>query len=277
MSALAAILLGLLRGVTFFLPLSYSGHTAVLEGFGLNIEPDALYSLILSIGGIVSVALVYGGPLRRMAGDTVAFFSGRYDNPLGEGRLPTAVRTALFLLVALLPSLILSFFRKHAVTLSDKVWFVCFAMMVLGVLVFTADKLAPDGEKRDRTATVFDALLVGLGFALGAIPGLSPVALAAAIGLTRGFHREYAARFSVLLTIIPLAVSCVTSLFGLFRGGVSWGSLPWYLIGCILSVLIGALSIGLFHRLLMRKALHRLSFYLWVFGAVALVISFFIG
>ena len=234
MSALAAILLGLLRGVTFFLPLSYSGHTAVLEGFGLNIEPDALYSLILSIGGIVSVALVYGGPLRRMAGDTVAFFSGRYDNPLGEGRLPTAVRTALFLLVALLPSLILSFFRKHAVTLSDKVWFVCFAMIVLGVLIFTADKLAPDGEKRDRTITVFDALLVGVGYALGAIPGLSPVGLAVAIGLTRGLNRIRGA-VSVLLTVFSARAVLRHVGPSHVQESVSWSSLPWYIIGCFLS------------------------------------------
>lgn len=277
MSAFAAILLGLIRGATFFLPLSYSGHTAAFEGFGLSIRPDALYSLLLSISSIASIVIFYGGALRKMGGDTVAFFTGRYDNPLGEGRLPTTVRTALFSLVALLPSLVLSFFRKHAVTLSDKVWFVCFAMIVLGVLIYTADRFAPDGDKRDRTITVFDALLVGVGYALGAIPGLSPVGLAVAIGLTRGLNREYAARFSVLLTVFPLALSCVTSVLRMFRESVSWSSLPWYIIGCFLSVILGALSIGLLNRLLNRKALHRTSYYIGAFGIAALIISLVIG
>ncbi|HHT16147.1 MAG TPA: undecaprenyl-diphosphate phosphatase [Papillibacter sp.] len=277
MSALTAILLGLLRGITVFLPLSYSGHTALLQGFGLEIQPDPLYSLLLSLSSVLSIAIVYGGHLRKMAVDSVAFFTGRYDNPLGEGRLPTTVRTALFILIALAPALVLLPFRKYAVTLSDRVWFVCFAMMILGVLIFAADRLSRQGSKRDRTATALDALLVGLGYALGVIPGLSAVALAIAIGLTRGLHREYAVRFSVLLTVIPSMLSVFMSLLGLFRGGVDWAALPWYLIGLLLSVFLGALSIALLYRFLARRRLHKLAFYLWFVGVVALIVSSIIG
>lgn len=276
MSAFAAILLGVLRGVTVFLPLSYSGHTALLSGlFGLNTETDALYALLLNISTLLSVVIAYGPRLRKMGVETMLYVTGRFENPLGEGRMPTNVRAVCFLLSALIPTLVLLPLRCFAVSLSENLWFVCFALIVQGLLIFAADRFVKPGEKRDRTCSLLDVLLVGLGFALGAVPGLSPLGLGLIIGLTRGFHREFAVRFAAMLTLIPGLIGVLSAILRLFRGGAAWGSLPWYLIGAALSAFLGAICIGATTRILARKRFRRAAWYLWLVGGAALIAAIF--
>lgn len=276
MSVIMSILLGIIQGITEFLPISSSGHLSIFQNlFGLNYtEADHLFfDVLLHIGTLISICVVYRRDLVQMFRGAVKFLKGKQDFSVFGDPLIPPTRMLIFIIIGTLPLIVALPFYKYIRTLYNLTGFIGFALIITGTLLFTADKMITPGKKNDKTMTAKDALAIGFAQMLALIPGLSRSGTTITVGLSRGLNRQFSVRFSLLLSIPAILGSLVVSLIDAISAGINWSLLPIYLIGFVVSGLIGFVAIHVLNALMRKNKFGKFSYYCWIAGAATLILS----
>ena len=145
-------------------------------------------------------------------------------------------------------------------------------MLFVVSLLFFSDRMTR-GNKDLRSATILDVLVVGVGQALAVVPGLSRSGTTIAAGMTRGFSREFAVKFSFLLSIPAVLGANILSLVDAVQEGIDWSLMPMYLVGVVVAAVSGYLSIRLLKFITQRGSFGGFSYYCWGAGLVTLILS----
>ena len=274
MSVLTAVLLGLVQGVAEFLPISSSGHLAIAEHL-LNMQgaanvPD-FYDVLLHLGTLVAVFAAYWGDIRDMI---VEFFAGVGDlvHHSTPNPVPPARRLILLIIVGTLPLFVMVPFRHFFEGLGDNMYFIGGALIVTGVLLFASDR-ARHGRKTEKTATMLDALLVGIGQAIALCPGISRSGMTITSGCFVGFERKFAVRFAFLLSIPAVLGANILSLKDALDAGIDYASLPVYLVGVAVAAVSGYACIRLLRYVADKGRFGAFAYYCWAAGAVTLALT----
>ncbi|MBQ4426826.1 MAG: undecaprenyl-diphosphate phosphatase [Oscillospiraceae bacterium] len=275
MSVLLAALLGLIQGLTEFLPVSSSGHLSIIQNIfslGYDSEEHLLFDVMLHVATLVSVYIVYRKEITEMATDTFNAILGRDSLTDDSGRMKPTVRGVFLLFVATLPLALVVFVHGFVEKLYYNTFFIVLALAVTGGLLFASTHFN-DGKKTEKTATVKDALLVGLGQAIATLPGLSRSGTTITVGMTCGFRKSFAVRFSFLLSIPAILGSTILTLVSALRDGVNWGNVPAYIIGMVVAGVVGFFSLSFFKQLVQKGSLKFFAYYCWAASVVALIVS----
>ena len=202
MSFFNAVVLGLIQGIAEFLPISSSGHLAIAQNlFHLSIDgvDDVFFSILLHLGTLFAVFVAYWGDIREMV---VEFFLGIRD--IARRQTPTPVpparRLILMIVAGTLPLFAVLPIQDFVESLNRNTYFIGGALLVTGGLLFTCDRVRK-GRKTAKSATMLDALLVGVGQAVATVPGISRSGMTICAGCFLGFERKFAVRFAFLLSI----------------------------------------------------------------------------
>ena len=199
MNAFSSFLLGLVQGVAEFLPISSSGHLSIARNF-LNIEavPD-FFDVLLHLGTLGAVFVAYWKDIKDMIAE---FFRGIGDlaHRSTPKPLPPARRLILLIILGTLPLFAVLPIKDKVEALKNNVLFVGSALIVTGFLLFICDRVRK-GKKNERTASLLDAVAVGVSQAVATVPGLSRSGMTITSGCFVGFDRKFAVRFSFLLSI----------------------------------------------------------------------------
>ena len=275
MSLLSSILLGLIQGVAEFLPISSSGHLAIAEHFlGMSGASDIpeFFDVLLHLGTLVAVFVAYWDDVRDMV---VEFFYGVRD--LARGSTPTPVpparRMILLIIVGTLPLLIVLPIKDLVEGLADNMYFVAAALLVTGCLLFASDRVKK-GRKTEKNATLLDVLLVGVGQAIATCPGISRSGTTITAGCFRGFDRKFAVRFSFLLSIPAILGANILSLKDAVEAGIIWADVPVYLVGVVVSAVVGYACIRLLKMIADRGKFGAFAYYCWAVGVLTLILTF---
>ena len=276
MSLLSAFILGLIQGVAEFLPISSSGHLAIAQNlFHLSIEgvDDMFFSILLHLGTLVAVFAAYWSDIREMV---VEFFLGIRD--IARHQTPTPVpparRLILMIIVGTLPLFAVLPVQDFVEGLSGNTYFVGAALLVTGVLLFVCDRVRK-GKKTAKSATMLDALAVGIGQAVATVPGLSRSGMTISMGCFVGFERKFAVRFAFLLSIPAVLGANILSLAdALQAGAINWDLLPCYAVGVLTAAVSGYLSIFLVRLVANKGKFGAFAYYCWAAGALTLVLTF---
>ncbi len=274
MTYLKAIILGLVQGVAEFLPISSSGHLKIFESImGLpNVEEGQymFFDVLLHFGTLVAVCAVYRKEILDILNE---FFCLIHIKKQPRGVRPNilARRMILMLILATLP-LFLILPIKDAVEGLGSMLFIGCALLLTGVLLFFADR-AKRGDKDEKSITVTDALCVGLAQACATVPGLSRSGTTICAGMTRGFERQFAIRFSFLMSIPAVLGATVLELVDALKTGIDTNLLPMYLVGLIVAMVSGYLSIRFLKYITSKDAFGGFAYYCWGVGLVAIVLS----
>lgn len=197
MNALQAMVLGVVQGLTEFLPLSSSGHLALLGGlFGRLDEGNyLLLSVWLHLGTLFSVLIA----MRR---DIGALFVELFRWMAAGFRVERKPRRRflVLLLFALLPLVVLVPFRNILEKIMDSPLLIGSMLLVTAFLLHGAEKL-PKGRKNESNAPYVDGFMVGVFQCFAILPGLSRTGTTLVAGLSRGFTRDFAVRFSLVLSV----------------------------------------------------------------------------
>lgn len=279
MSLISAVLLGLVQGITEFLPISSSGHLAIAEKL-LNaagsMEVPGFFDVLLHLGTLVAVFVAYWEDIREMI---VEFFCGvrdiaRHSSP---SPLPPARRMILLVVVATLPLFVIVPFKDQIETLSGSLYFVAAALIVTGFLLFFSDRV-PKGRKTEKTATIKDALIVGLGQAFATCPGISRSGTTITVGCFMGYERSFAVRFSFIMSIPAILGANILSLKdALEAGGIIWGDVPVYLVGVAVAAGSGYACIRLLKMIAAKGKFGAFAYYCWAVGLFTLALTFIRG
>ena len=261
-----AILLGIVQGLTEFLPISSTGHVRVVPALLGQPDPGAAFSAVIQLGTMAAVLIYFRHDVARI---TVAWVRGLLNRDLR--RTPDSLM-GWYVAVGTVPVVIVGFAFRHQISSGARsLWIVAFSLVIGGIVMLAVDRIATLRRPLDSVSWR-DGIIVGLCQALALIPGVSRSGATIVGGLVLGFNRETAARFSFLLSIPAVVLS---GLFELKDVGDGSNNAPILatIIATIFAFIFGYASIAFLLRYLARHTLTIFGVYRILVGlaVVALV------
>jgi len=273
MDAFQAVILGIIQGLTEFLPVSSSGHLVLFQNlFGLK-EPELLFDICLHVGTLIAVCIVFFQEIRAILWALIRL-PGRIRTSGGLKPVfadDEEVRIAFLILAGSIPTAILGFlFHKISDQIFGTLWIVGAMLMVTGALLWLTRRLRMTGRSLLQVS-IKDALLVGVVQGLAIIPGISRSGSTISIALLMGIDREVSGRYSFLLSI-PAILGALMLAFdsALIRTSIS---AEMILLGTVSAGIVGYGALKILLRMVKQGRLYCFAPYCWLMGAVALIWS----
>ncbi len=268
MTWLEAVFLGVVQGLTEFLPVSSDGHLSAAEMLMPRFaQVGLLFDVMVHVGTLAAIVIYY----RRFLGEEV---SGLFADDADKRR--GAWRFALLLLVATIPTGIVGLAIKPFVEQTKTDPRFVGAMEILSGLYLAISALRRAGTKDRTTTTFLDAAVIGAVQGLAVLPGLSRSASTIAFGLLLGLAPRWAADFTFLLALPAIVGAAgVEILSALRHEGAGFFATPdfaKYLLGAAVAGCVGYLTIGILIRLVSTRKVHWLAVYCFLFGLVLIFV-----
>ena len=275
MTILQSLLLGLIQGIAEFLPISSSGHLAVLQSLaGMNAagEDLLLFDVLLHLGTLVSVFVVFWEDIRTIVAECVELVRGIGHPVPGERKRPNGVRLLLMIVFATLPLVLVLPVHDSIEKLSLSTVFIGIAFLATGAMLYCADRM-PQGAKTEKNMRIRDALLIGLCQAVATMPGLSRSGTTITAGIATGLDRRFAVKFSFLISIPAVLGANLLSLIKALKAGNELSSLPVYLLGMVVAMISGYFALTLLRYIAKKGKFGWFAYYCWFAGAVTLLLT----
>lgn len=275
-----AVLLGLVQGLTEFLPVSSSGHLEIGKVLlGVETSDDLLFTTMVHAATVLSTIVVF----RKQIWDLLkGFFTGLKDIKVENKTLVCNDQTdyLLKMVVSMIPIFIVGVFFKDAVeSLFGSITVVGFALVLTACLLFFSDmaskprKSAPAKENTYRNGiSYWQALTVGLGQAFAVIPGLSRSGTTISTGLICGVKRDVMAQFSFLMVLVPILGETFLELVGGEFGASSVGALP-LVLGFLSAFLSGLFACKVMVALVKKARLSWFALYCLIAAACIFIFA----
>ena len=263
-----AILLGLIQGLTEFLPVSSSGHLEIGKVLlGVETTDDLLFTTMVHAATVLSTIVVF----RKQIWDLLSgFFGGLKDLKVENGVLVCNDQTdyLLKMVVSMIPVFVVGvFFKDQVESLFGSITVVGVALVMTALLLFFSDYASRPGHKSIFPANTYrngisywQALAVGLGQAFAVIPGLSRSGTTISTGLICGVKREVMAQFSFLMVLVPILGETLLELVGGEFGASSVGALP-LVLGFVSAFVSGLFACKVMIALVKRARLSWFALY----------------
>jgi len=274
-----ALFLGIVQGIAEFLPISSSGHLAILQNLvniNYNEEHHLLFDVLLHFGTLISIIIVYRKDLKEMIRDGLGYLHMKADSGKDEPVvLKPPGRALLFVIIGTVPLFVALLFSSAVSRLFFNTFFIGFALMVTGCIIFVSSRFIKQGNKTDKTMTAIDALFIGIAQAIAVLPGLSRSGTTISVGLARGLTGSFAVRFSLILSIPAVLGATLVTIFRAIASGADLMQLPIYIIGFIVSTTVGYFTIRLLRRIMSKGNFGLFSYYCWLIGIITIIWSLF--
>lgn len=268
---LQAIILGIVQGLTEFLPVSSSGHLLLGQYF-LGLDQDRFglsFDVALHLGTLVAVVAFFWRDLLRMA---FAFFRSFSDRDMSD----PDQRLAYLVIASTVPAALIGYFLEDFFeTAVRSPWVVVFNLALVGVLFIVAEAVGRRSREASKMS-FWQALGIGVAQAAALVPGVSRSGATITLGLFYGLRREEAARFSFLMSVPIIAGAGGLQLGEVVAEGLSaWDSLL-FVVGFACSAVVGYLAIRFFIRFVADHSLRAFAYYRFGLAAfVALLLILF--
>ena len=269
-----AILLGLVQGIAEFLPISSSGHLSVLNNlFHMTTAEDGhlFFDVLLHLGTLVSICFVYWKDIVDMFYEVIAFANLGPKAGVNQKHYPAA-RLFLLIVVATLPLVLILPINDLVEELYYNSIFIGVMLVLTGCMLFLSDKMQP-GTKRETNMSFLDALLIGLCQCVATIPGLSRSGTTITAGLATGLRREFAVKFSFLMSLPAVLGANILSLAHAAKDGVDWQYMPAYLVGTAVAIVTGIAAISLIKRIAQKGKFGGFAYYCWIVGVLSIILT----
>ena len=219
MTIFQAIILGIVEGLTEFLPVSSTGHlTIVAKMLGLSIDDPSVtgFTAVIQVGAILAVVIYFWKDIVTLV---KAWARGLFTP---EKRADPDYRLAWLVLIGSLPIVVVGFLARDLISGPLRsLWVVAFSLIIWGFVMLVAEAVAKQ-DRGERDLTLADALIIGFAQCLALFPGVSRSGATISVGLMRGLDRVTATRLAFLLGIPALLGAGVYELPAALDGGVGW-------------------------------------------------------
>ncbi len=253
--------LGVLQGVTEFLPISSSGHLVLGQALLRFEEPQLLFDILVHVGTLAAVLAFFGKDAWRILFAWLTSLTGKNTDP-------ASARTAWLIILGSVPAAVVGIlFDEFIEELFGSPRLTSLALLATGVFLFFT-KTHSSGGRVEAAMTWRDALIIGLCQAVSIVPGISRSGATITSALFLGIEREQAARFSFLLSIPAIGGAFVLKAKHL--ADISVPDLLPFLIGTAAAAGAGLLALGWLLRLVRRGNLRGFAYYCWAVGAAGL-------
>ena len=259
MDLLQTIILGLIQGVTEWLPISSTGHLRLIEHLW-NLKVPILFDGLLHVGTLIVTLLFFHKDIRNilsaLAKHDFKTENGKFIPLIIVGTLPTALIGVLF------GNAIEAFFRD--------LFPIAGAFAVCGVALY----LSRSGNESKDKISYLEALAIGIAQGVAIIPGVSRSGLTIAVALLLGIKREKAFKFSFLLSIPAIIGALGLTLYSqheaMVVAGVDWTEI---LVGMAVSMVVGYFALRLLKKIVAHKKFYLFAMYCWLLSIVLAVLG----
>ncbi|WP_375492035.1 undecaprenyl-diphosphate phosphatase [uncultured Jatrophihabitans sp.] len=271
MTFFQAIVLGIVQGLTEFLPVSSTAHLRIVPVlFGWHFyknstnDPGAPFTAIIQLGTTLAIVIYFW---RELLSVTVAWFRGLVNR---EWRGTLEYKLGWYLILATVPVSVFGLlFSDQITTGARNLWLIACTLIALAIVLFAAEKVGRrDREEEDINSA--DAAVVGVAQALSLIPGASRSGTTITAGLFRGLTREAAARFSFLLSIPAVVLSGGYEAINPGKGHSPGVGLTG--VALVVAFIVGFASIAWLMRYLTRHSTFIFIYYRIGLGVLLLVL-----
>lgn len=285
MSLLQAIMMGIIQGLTEFLPVSSSGHLALFKIlFGIETDTGILYDVLLHVGTLIAICLVYyrdiwklivdGLCIIRDAGaNVVIFFKNKIkgeNEPYRRVINSSYRKFAMLIIVSTIPTGVIGYFGRDVVDMASEILIVPgICLIVTAVLLFVADH-TKDGDKLPKTVTYTDAFSVGIAQGIATLPGLSRSGTTITACLLSGYQRNFAVKYSFLMSIPAILGALVLELKDATDMAVSGQEILYYIIGMLVAAVVGYICIKTMLVVVRKKKFTGFAVYCLIVGALSI-------
>ena len=272
MTIIKAIILGAVQGFAEFLPISSSGHLVIFSHLlgTASAEGDLFFDVLLHLGTFIAVVAAFWRDILRLILELFSAIGDLFTGRLFK-RKPTPGRNYLYMLiVSLLPLFLVLPVKDRVEALFANPIFVGAALLVTSAFLWFAGKIRR-GRIGMAETRVGNALTVGFAQLFAIVPGISRSGATITAGLATGFKREYAVKFSFIISLPATLAAAALEL----RETIKLGTLPDnmlpYLIGMAVAAFTGYLAIGLVKLLLKKNQFQLFSYYCLVVGLATII------
>jgi len=280
LNILQALILGIVQGLTEFIPISSSAHLIIVPWlFGWD-DPGLAFDVALHLGTLIALLWFFAADWVRVIRAGIASIVERKIGDDLDRRL------AWLLVIGCVPGGIAGvlaeskleelFHQPNSAHRADAMIAIGVIIALLGAALFIVERIARH-VRGMATLSLKDAIVVGLAQALAIFPGVSRSGATITAGLALGFEREAAARFSFLLSAPIIAGAGAKSLFDVYgelrRGALGSSELTLFAVGFLAAAISGYLCIKFLLRFLQKNSTDIFVYYRWLLSALIIVIA----
>lgn len=293
MSLIESIIMGIIQGVTEFLPVSSSGHLAIFKNFfGLE-EAGISFDILLHVGTLVAVFICFWKDIWELIVNGVGIIIdvckniGYFFVNLVNGKKPSGKkeyvkvistpyrRYVMLIIIATIPTGIMGLLLKDTIEAASMALLVPgICLLITSVLLLIADN-AKDGDENEETVSYKKAGIIGVCQGFATMPGISRSGTTITACLMAGMDRAFAVKFSFIVSIPAILGAAVLDLPDMFTESISPAQWANYVVGMAVSAIVGYVCIKTMLQVVRKKKFKGFSLYCAIIGLVA-VIGYFV-
>lgn len=289
MNVLQSIFLGIVQGLTEFLPVSSSGHLIILENIlGIESESSLFFHLILHIGTLAAIFWGFQKELRRLGMEilriiyrgfrNLKIFIRNKKNGSNEayGRVihNNYCKFAALLMITTIPTAMLGFVSRYIVLAAGNNTMACgVGFLLTGILLFVLN-YSKSGKKIPRDTTFDQAMWIGICQGLAVFPGISSFGVTIAACILMGFNRKYAVKYGVMASVPVITGAFLAELTHVGELNITLSLMGTYLAGAFTAAVVGILVIRYMISMTEKKKFLHFAVYGLVIGVASIIGNF---
>ncbi|MDD3174732.1 MAG: undecaprenyl-diphosphate phosphatase [Herbinix sp.] len=286
MDLIKSIFMGLVQGIAEFLPISSSGHLAIIKHIlHINTDTGLLFDVLLHLGTLIAIFIAFWKDIQELFVEGLKIIG---DFLINVGRLVKGLfskkpvefkpvistpyrRFVMLIIVSTIPTGIIGVVFKDAIEYVSLTLLVPGLCLILtGLLLNIADRVKT-GKKSEKTASYKDAGLIGLAQGFATLPGLSRSGTTITACLLAGFDKSFAVKYSFIMSIPAVLGAAVLEMKDFSMDMVSQNDIFNYLVGTIVAGVVGYISIKTMLVIVKGKKFRFFSYYCFIIGIIAVI------
>ena len=285
MSILQAIFLGIVQGLTEFLPVSSSGHLAILQNiFHIDMGNSVTFDVMLHVGTLLVVFLVYWKDICKLVAEALKMVADIFGNlktlfsknNTGEPKkYKRIIRTnyrkfVVLILISTIPTGLMGYFGKKLIEdASSTLLIPGICLLITGAILLLSDRV-DNCWKIPKDVSWGEGVLIGIAQGFATLPGISRSGTTIAACTFCGFERRFAVKYSFILSIPAILGAAVLELGDMVSEGVSAAMVGNYAAGMIAAAIFGYFAIRTVGDLVRKRKMKYFAFYCFAAGALAI-------
>lgn len=286
MTIVQAIILGVIQGLTEFLPVSSSGHLAIMKNIlRMDLETGTLYDVLLHVATLVAICIVMRKDIVKLILEFISIVRDVFTNFLifidrithKDDQYYIKImssayrRFVVLIIVSSIPTAIIGFLLNDIIeTVENELLVPGICLIATAVIILISDFLA-DGTKKPKDATVYDAFAIGTAQGIATLPGLSRSGTTITACILCGFDRKFAVKYSFIMSMPAIFGALILKLSKISSETVTGGDIAVYIVGMVIAAVVGYFALIFTTKLVQKKSFKYFAFYCFGIGVVSII------
>lgn len=291
MEFVKAIIMGIIQGLAEFLPISSSGHLAIMKHI-LHMELDTglLFDVLLHLGTLIAIFVALWNDIKKLivegikiTGDCFSNLGALFGRTFLRREIPYKKiisspyrRFVMLIIVSTIPTAFIGYLFQDAIEIAGMTLLVPGLSLILTSILLTIADRINAGTKSEETASYKDAGIIGLAQGIATIPGLSRSGTTITACLLCGFDRDYAVRYSFIMSIPAVLGAVLLELKDFSLEQVGKSDLYTYIAGTFVAGIVGYICIKKMLVIVKGRKFKIFAYYCFIIGIIAVISHFVI-